>query len=248
LKIKSNRLLFDGIAHGFFGRKNGNSSSLYSSLNGSKFVGDDESSVQQNLDIVKEDLAANVLITLNQTHSNLCIIADENTKPDLQVDALVTRTLHVAIGILTADCAPILLCDPRNHIIGVAHAGWRGAASGIIAATVQKMKELGASQEIFAAIGPCILKESYEINDDFRRNFTNHSDGDCFCVMDQRLHFDLPKYCSNRLLEMGIPESNIDMLNIDTYENQEDYFSYRFANQHTNGICGRNISAICLGK
>jgi YfiH family protein len=248
LKIKSKKIIFDEINHCFFDRRNGNSSSLYSSLNGSKFVGDEESLVRQNLDIVKKDLAADKIITLNQIHSNLCVIADENTEADLKADALVTQASRIAIGILTADCAPILLCDPLNHIVGAAHAGWRGAVGGILATTVQKMKELGSDpSKIFAAIGPCILKQSYEVDDNFRNNFTNDDD-DCFCIIDQRLHFDLPKYCCNRLLELEIPESNIDLLNVDTYSNQEDYFSYRFANQHTNGICGRNISAICLGK
>jgi YfiH family protein len=210
-------------------------------------VGDEESLVQRNLDIAKETLTANKIITLNQVHSNLCVVANENTESDLKADALVTRTPRIAIGVLTADCAPILLCDIQNRIIGAAHAGWRGAVSGIIAATVQKMKELGSNvREVVAAIGPCILRESYEVDDDFRRSFS--TDNDCFCVINQCLHFDLPRYCHNQLLKLGIPENNIDLLNIDTYSRQEDYFSYRFANQHTDGICGRNISAICLGE
>ncbi|MDR2781724.1 MAG: peptidoglycan editing factor PgeF [Holosporaceae bacterium] len=243
MKKRSNKITFNYIDYGFFGRKNGKSSFAYSSLNCSKFVGDDESLVQQNLDIVRRDLAADRLVTLNQVHSNLCIIVDEGTHSDQKADALVTRTPNIAIGVLTADCAPILFCDPQNRVIGAAHAGWRGAVGGIIESTVQKMVELGSDpKKIIAVIGPCIAKESYEVDNDFRQNF--ESNEDCFCTVNCHPHFDLPEYCRNRLLKSGVSEN--DILGIDTYANNDDYFSYRFANQNSNGVCGRNISVIFL--
>jgi YfiH family protein len=247
LKIRSNKILCDGVNHGFFGRNGGKSLGVYSSLNCSKFVGDNEFLVRQNLDIAKKNLEADKLITLYQTHSNLCIVVDEYTKPDLNADALVTQTPGIAIGVLTADCAPILLCDPQNRIVGAVHAGWRGAAGGIIKSAIEKMKELGSDpKKITAAVGPCISKKSYETDDDFRLNFKK--DDDCFSVINNRLHFDLPKYCCNRLIESEIHENNIEVLGIDTYSDQKNYFSYRFANQNTEGVCGRNISAVCLLK
>lgn len=210
-------------------------------------MGDDESLVRQNLDIVKNDLAADKLVTLNQIHSNLCIVVDECTESDLKADALVTRTPGVAVGVLTADCAPILLHDPQNRAVGAIHAGWRGAAGGVIESAIEKMREFGGDPEkITAVIGPCISKESYETDDDFRHNFEKSDD--CFCVINGRLHFDLPRYCRNRLIASGISGNNIDVLGTDTCSNPENYFSYRFANRNTGGVCGRNISAVCLLK
>jgi YfiH family protein len=247
VKIKSAKIIINGVDHGFFGRKYGKSEKLYASLNCSKFVGDDDASVSQNLDIVKNEIRSRKLITLHQVHSNLCITVDQKTKSDIKADAMVTSTPGVAIGILTADCAPVLFLDRKNRIIGAAHVGWRGAASGIIKAAVQKMIELGTDpRDVIAAVGPCIQKESYEVDDNFRQNF---SDADnCFHHINHKMHFDLPKYCQNLLRQAGLDDANIDVIAIDTYIKREDYFSYRFATINTGKICGRNISAICLVK
>jgi YfiH family protein len=247
LKIESLKITSATANHGFFGRRCGGSEGFYSSLNCSKFVGDDESLVLQNLDIIKKELNAEKLVTLRQMHGNCCIVVDWQTESDIKTDAMVTRAPGIAIGILTADCAPILLLDKKHRTIGAIHAGWRGAASGVIESTIQKMAELGSDpQNIVAAIGPCIAKESYEVDNDFKRNFKGK--GDCFFMINSKLHFDLPKYCQNRLRESGLNENNIDVINVDTYADQKNYFSYRFANKNSGGICGRNISAICLGK
>jgi YfiH family protein len=233
------------VNHGFFGRKYGKSKGLYASLNCSRFVGDDDASVFQNLDIIRNEMRARKLVTLHQVHGNLCITVDQQTESDKEADAMVTRISGVAIGILTADCAPILFVDRKNRIIGAAHAGWRGAASGIIESTVQKMMALGADiQHVTAAIGPCIQKESYEVDDDFRQNFSEENN--CFHSLNHRMHFDLSGYCRNLLLKAGLGEANLDVITIDTYVEREDYFSYRFATINTGGICGRNISVICL--
>lgn len=234
------------VSHGFWGRKGGVSSGAYSSLNCSKYVGDDEDCVKKNLDIVTEFIGSSRIITMNQVHGNVCLEVGEKS-PDIisGVDAIVTSTKGIALGVLTADCAPILFFDEKELIIGVAHAGWRGAVSGIIESTINKMRLLGSeSVNIKVAIGPCIGKNSYEVDDHFKSNFKGT--GDCFCLINQKLHFDLVKYCFDILIEMRIMECNIYTSNIDTFKNSEQYFSYRFANKFLNKISGRNISVICL--
>jgi YfiH family protein len=244
--IQSAHITSDFTNHGFFGRKYGKSSGLYASLNCSKFVGDDENTVLQNLDIVRDKLHSLKIITPRQQHGDHCILVDQKTDSAVDGDALVTQAPDISIGILTADCAPILFLDKVNRVIGAAHAGWRGALLGVIGATVNKMAELGSNpKNINAAVGPCVSKESYEVDEAFRKNFNNGSD-DCFSIIDSKMHFDLSQYCKNRLLEAGLSEGNIDVMGIDTYVNQEEYFSYRIAQKNSNCVCGRQISAICL--
>ncbi|MBQ7674137.1 MAG: peptidoglycan editing factor PgeF [Alphaproteobacteria bacterium] len=235
------------VPHGFFGRKGGKSSGLYESLNCSDYVGDSLENVSANLDIAKEYLGGlnpvSKLITLKQIHSNICIEVSKETESGIEADAMVTKEKNIAIGILTADCTPILFFDPVQSVVGAAHAGWRGAVGGVIEATIKSMRNLGCEpQNIVAAIGPCIGRNSYEIDDDFKRNFSGS--GDCFCLINMRLHFNLPKFCRQRLLKSGITEANIETIDIDTYKNCNNYFSYRFATKNSDGICGRQISAI----
>ena len=236
------------VSHGFFGKIGGKSTGLYASLNCSDYVGDSRENVQSNLDIAKNFLTSEPnakLITLKQIHSNICIEVTNDSTSGIEADALVTKERNIAIGILTADCAPVLFFDPQKSIIGAAHAGWRGAVGGVIESTIKKMRECGSnSSDIFAAIGPCIGKNSYEIDDDFKRNFSGS--GECFCLVNHRIHFDLPKFCRKRLIESGIKETNIETLDIDTYANYGNYFSYRYATKNSSGICGRQLSAICL--
>lgn len=240
------------VAHGFFGRCGGVSDGLYESLNCSDYVGDSSESVRQNLDVVRKTLADGregvKLVTLKQIHSEICIEVTPDNADDVvgtEADALVTKEKSIILGILTADCAPILFYDPKTSIIGAAHAGWRGALNGIIASTVRKMKSLGADpSNIVAAIGPCIGKDSYEIDDDFKKGFSGS--GDCFCLINWRMHFDLPKFCRKKLITAGIQERNITTIGIDTCAEHSKYFSYRYAMKNSNGVCGRQITAICL--
>jgi YfiH family protein len=242
---KSAKIASAVVDHGFYGRKYGKSVGFYASLNCSMFVGDNDSSVSQNLDIVKNEFQCKKLITLQQVHSNLCVTVGLLTLSMIEADAMVTAESGVAIGVLTADCAPILFMDIENPIVGAAHAGWRGAVAGIIEATIEKMTKLGSkASNIVAVIGPCIHRNSYEINNDFRRNFNDGDD--CFSEMNHEIHFDLPKYCYRRLIKAGLDVDNLDVTAIDTYADPENYFSYRFAMKNTSGICGRNISVICL--
>ena len=237
---------FGNVVCSFFDRNSGFSHGLFSSLNCSKFVGDDLDSVRKNLEFVRKSVGAKKLITLNQIHSAKCIIVDENSKSDQEADALVTRSEGVALGILTADCVPVLLFDPIKKIIGAAHAGWKGAKSGVIESTIEKMISLGSRREdISAVIGPCVHVESYEVGEDFLSNFPseyfskiegkNHGD---------KNHFDVVKFCSDKLKKLGVPK--ISVINTDTFKNHEKYFSFRYARKNSDGVCGRNISVICL--
>jgi len=232
---------FGGVIYSFFGRSSGFSKGLFSSLNCSKFVGDDFESVEKNLEFVRQSIGAKKLITLNQIHSAKCISVDEKTESDQEADAMVTRSEDVALGVLTADCVPVLLFDPVKKIIGAAHAGWKGAKGGVIENTIEKMISLGSHcEDIISAIGPCVHVESYEVGDDFLSNFPS----EYFSKINNRDHFDIVKFCRNRLRKKGILKISVD--EIDTYKNHEKYFSFRYARQNSAGVCGRNISVICL--
>ena len=281
-----NELDFSWISHRFLGRYGGMSSGLYDSLNCSKFVGDDVCSVAQNLEIAKKSVGADKLITLEQVHGKKCIMVDEGTQFDEKADALVTEIPGIALGVLTADCAPVLFLDPEKKIIGAAHAGWRGACGGVLESTVETMVSLGASADnIFAAIGPCIHKNSYEVGEDFVQNFpdfdhyteffteidanneccagglrhtvldelqtiitvANLTTEQCVATVSHRKYlFDLPGYCKKRLKNAGVDK--VSIVPVDTCKCCDDFFSYRVANKTSGGICGRNISLICMKK
>ena len=232
---------FGNVVYSFFGRSSGFSEGLFSSLNCSKFVGDNLRSVEKNLEFVRKSISARKLITLNQIHSAKCAVVDEKSESDQKADALVTQSEDVALGILTADCVPVLLFDPIKKIIGAAHAGWKGAKDGVIENTIEKMISLGSRREdIMSAIGPCVHVESYEVGDDFLSNFSS----EYFSKINGTDHFDIVKFCRDRLQEKGV--SKISINEIDTYKNHEKYFSFRYAKKNSDGVCGRNISVICL--
>lgn len=232
---------FGNIVYSFFGRNSGFSEGLFSSLNCSKFVGDNPESVEKNLEFVRKSIGAERLITLNQIHSAKCIVVDEKTESNQEADALVTRSENIALGILTADCVPVLLFDPIKKIIGAAHAGWKGAKGGVIENTLEKMISLGSNREnISAEIGPCVHVESYEVSEDFLSNFP----AKYFSKINGIDHLDLVKFCHDRLKGKGISKISID--ETDTYEGHKKYFSFRYAKKNSAGICGRNISVICL--
>lgn len=232
---------FGDIVCSFFGKNSGFSEGLFSSLNCSKFVGDDIDSVEKNLKFVRKSIGAKKLITLNQIHSAKCLVVNEKSESDQKADALVTQSNDIALGILTADCVPVLLFDPEKKIIGAAHTGWKGAKGGVIENTIEKMASLGSScGDIVAAIGPCVHVDSYEVGEDFLSNFP----AEYFTKIRDKNHFDIVKFCYDRLKENGISKISVD--EIDTYKNHEKYFSFRYAKQNLNGVCGRNISVICL--
>ena len=234
------------IKHNFFNRRSGFSSGLYASLNCSTYIGDNLDTVEKNLKQIQNFFKANILCSLKQTHSNKVYIVDNSCdKNELQqvveADALVTNVPHIALGILTADCAPVLLYDTNNATIAAMHCGWKSARYGIIENTILEMHKLAQkTTNIIAAIGPCIQQKSYLVQENFIDNFENVF---FFQKSQDGYLFDLPGYVRWRILQSG--GTKVDSIDIDTYTN-EYFFSFRRARQATNGICGRQLSVIML--
>jgi hypothetical protein len=243
----------DGVQHGFFTRRGGVSSGIYASLNCGPGSRDDAANVTENRARVAELLGAEPgrLITIFQKHSADAVVADRPWQDGKtpEADAIVTAKPGLAIGILTADCAPVLLCDGTARVIGAAHAGWRGALSGIVEATVAAMTKLGAKPErITAVIGPAISQKAYEVGGDFVERFlAAEPDSTAFFITDEgsgEPHFDLPGYVGERLARAGV--GAITDLGLCTYCEETRLFSYRRSQHHGEGDYGRQISAILL--
>lgn len=190
---------------------------------------------------------------VNQVHGKEVVVIDQNytlqnKKPLPKADALVTNLAHVSIGVITADCSPILLCDEEAGVIAAAHAGWRGAKLGIIEATIAAMQKLGA-KNIQAEIGPMIQQESYEVSQEFLDDFIVEERGNQVFfkqgVAFDKYLFDLPAYVEHKLGAVGI--SHIKNAGIDTYQNEQDFFSFRRATHQNQSDCGRNVSVIVKG-
>ena len=164
---------FKGVRHCFFSRKNGFSKGKYKGLNCGRGSKDNKKTIFKNLSFVakKMNVKKNNLILMHQTHSNKVIeIVKKNYKKKIKADAIITKMKGIALGVVTADCVPIILYDVRNEIIGCIHAGWKGAFSDIIRNTVKKIKMINSNNKIYAGIGPCIGKKSYEVDLDFYKN------------------------------------------------------------------------------
>ncbi|MBA8666454.1 peptidoglycan editing factor PgeF [Holosporaceae bacterium 'Namur'] len=224
------------LVHGFFTREGGVSKDLhFQSLNCNLASSDSKKNVITNREIISNNLGFphNKLITVTQIHSNRTITIKEGNEhiKHPEADALVTNLPGILLGIKTADCVPILFFDSKKQIVAAAHAGWKGAISGIADNTVAAMQNLGADiSDIICVIGPCIQQASYEVDESFYNNFIidNPSNRKFFIDSKQADHymFDLPAYCVERLKIMGI--QHIDNLGRDTYSNPE-FFSYRRA-------------------
>jgi len=242
-----------GVAHGFFTRLGGVSDGIYASLNCGPGSRDEAASVIENRARVAALLGAapGHLIAAHQKHTNTAVVADKPWAKDKvpEADAIVTATPGLAIGVLTADCAPVLFCDPEARVIGAAHAGWRGALTGIVEATVQAMTGLGAQPErIRAVVGPAISQGAYEVGQDYKERFIAEApDSAAFFVTDEgsgEPHFDLPGYVAERLARAGV--GAIADLGLCTYYDETRLFSYRRSQHHGEADYGRQISAILL--
>ncbi|HEU4476518.1 MAG TPA: peptidoglycan editing factor PgeF [Methyloceanibacter sp.] len=242
-----------GVRHGFFTRQGGVSTGIYASLNCGPGSHDEVSNVAENRARVAETLGteSSRLLTVFQKHSAEAVIADKPWRDGKapEADAIVTSKPGLAIGVLTADCAPVLLCDGGAGVIAAAHAGWKGALGGIIEATIKAMTKLGASPErITAAIGPAISQGAYEVGQDFMESFVADApDSAAFFITDESTgepHFDLPAYVADRLARAGV--AAVTDLGFCTYCEETRLFSYRRSQHHGEEDYGRQISAILL--
>lgn len=242
-----------GIAHGFFTRQGGVSSGVYASLNCGPGSGDDRQCVLENRRRVAEWLgtSAGLLLTCRQVHSAEAVCASEpwtfETMP--KADAIVTATPGLAVGALAADCAPVLFADPVAGVVAAAHAGWKGALSGILESTIASMERLGAQRrQIRAALGPCIGPQAYEVGPEFEAAFLQ-SDGANrrFFGRESPAHrprFDLPGYVLHRLERAGL--GTVESATRCTYLDEDQLFSYRRATHRREADYGRQLSAIVL--
>jgi polyphenol oxidase len=242
------------IRHAFFTRQGGVSTGIYAGLNVGFGSEDNRDHVKENRSraMAALDLPASALRTLYQIHSAHVVTFDAagpSRGAVLKADAMVTRERGVALGILTADCVPVLFADPRNGVIGAAHSGWQGAASGVLEATVAAMVDIGANRaEIMAAVGPAIAQDSYEVGPEFPQAFLDLSpDNSRFFKPSQRsthFMFDLTGFVLSSLQALDL--AGIDHVAYDTYAEPEQFYSYRRATHLGEPDYGRGLSAIAL--
>ncbi|MCA6122423.1 peptidoglycan editing factor PgeF [Bradyrhizobium sp. WSM 1704] len=241
-----------GLRHAFFSREGGVSEGFYASLNGGLGSRDDPAKVTENRRRMAEQLGVPLahLISVHQVHSpDVAVITEPwNGAPRPRADALVTRTEGLAISVTTADCGPILFVDPNARVIGAAHAGWKGALTGVLESTIAAMETLGADRSgVVAAIGPLIRKESYEVGNEFVERFIEaDAEYGMFFVpgaRDGHAMFDLAGFIRMRLENAGV--LMIDDLGIDTYSD-ERCFSYRRSVHRKEADYGRLVHAIAL--
>jgi YfiH family protein len=244
----------NGITHAFFSRRGGVSRGLYTSLNCGRGSGDDRKAVDANRAraVAALDMPPGTLFTNHQTHSRDVVVIDESAEPDeaREADALVTSRRGVVLGVLAADCAPVLFSAPEERVIGAAHAGWRGALDGVCEATVDAMIELGVRPDgIRAAVGPCIGPDSYEVGPEFPAPFLEQDpeNGRHFekAPRDGHFLFDLSGYLVRRLSRLGIGE--VFRISADTCRDEANFFSYRRSRHRVEPDYGRQLSAITLG-
>ena len=241
-----------GLRHAFFSREGGVSGGIYAGLNGGLGSGDDPASVAENRRRMAEQMGVGPehFLSVWQIHSPDAVVVtgpwQGTTRP--QADAMVTRTEGLAIGVTAADCGPILFVDPNTRVIGAAHAGWKGALTGIVESTVDAMEKLGAERSgIVAAIGPLIRQHSYEVGGEFVERFVEHdAENALFFVPSTReghAMFDLAGFIRTRLENAGV--LMIDDTGIDTYSD-ERFYSYRRSVHRREPDYGRHVHSIAL--
>ncbi|TNC11090.1 peptidoglycan editing factor PgeF [Methylobacterium terricola] len=241
-----------GLRHAFFTREGGVSQGLYASLNGGLGSGDDPAHVRENRRRMTAELgvAPENLVSLYQIHSPEVVVVEAPFAERPRADAMVTRVPGLALGILTADCGPILFADPENRVVGAAHAGWKGALTGVIEATLAAMEELGAERaSTVAVLGPTIGPSAYEVGPEFRERFeAAGADNARFFAQsperDGHSLFDLPAYIVARLGRAGLGE--VANLGLCTYSDPERFFSYRRTTHRAEADYGRLVSAIAI--
>ena len=237
------------IKHFFFSRKNGFSKGIYKGLNCGKGSNDKKGNVKKNLDYVAKimNVGKGKLILMHQTHSNKVVeIKKNNYKKKIVADAMITKMKGFALGVVTADCVPILLYDTKNEIVGCIHAGWKGAFSDIIQKTITKIKKISSNNKIYACVGPCIGKKSYEVDEIFYKMFVDKSKNNKIYFSNKnktKRLFNLRKFVSNKLIKANI---NVDQVDRDTFAEKSNFFSYRRSCKLKQKDYGRCISSISM--
>jgi len=238
------------VQHGFFTRKGGVSSGIYEGLNCGVGSNDDAQAVARNRARVAETTGVPpiALVGVHQYHSADVAVIDAPTTERPKADAMVTNQKGIALGILTADCQPVLFADPVAGVIGAAHAGWKGALGGVLSNTVAAMEQLGAKRDnISAAIGPCISQAAYEVGPEFFEDFIaqERSFSRFFANgQEDRMQFDLPSFGLHMLREAGV--GSAEWIRHCTYQDAARFDSYRRTTHHKEADYGRLISCIRL--
>jgi len=240
---------FKGIKHCFFSRRGGFSKGLYRGLNCGRGSKDNKINILKNLTYVSQKIfvCKDKLILKNQSHSSKVIeIKKSNYKKKINSDAMITKVKGLAIGVVTADCVPVIIYDLKNEIVGCIHAGWKGAFSGIIENTINKIKKLNSNNKIFASIGPCIGEKSYEVGINFYKKFLKKSKKNkkYFSHKNKtKKLFNLRKFVADKLTELKV---KVDHVNHDTFREKSNFFSYRRSCKLMQNDYGRCISVVRL--
>ena len=250
--VSKNLKKFKDIKHGFFNQKGGVSSGIYKSLNCGIGSSDKKKYVLKNLKIVSKKIGCprKKLILLHQMHNNKFSFIDRKykfSKKKIKADALITNVKNVAIGILTADCAPILIYDQKLKMISAIHAGWKGVYKDIVYRIINFFKKKGSNiNNLCATIGPCITEKNYEVQKDFKDKFLkkNKKNSVFFKNRKNKTYFSLNNYVYNQLKQKGI--KNIELINKDTFDKKNNFFSARRSIQNNENDFGRNISIIMI--
>ncbi len=239
------------VRHGFFTRQGGVSEGLFQGLNVGLGSNDEPELVQENRRRVTQwfGLSPERLATVHQVHSPDVLVVDESydgSRP--QADAMVTATPGFVLGVLSADCGPILFADAEAGVVGAAHAGWKGALFGVLENTIETMRKLGASRErISASLGPSISQANYEVGPEYVARFTDFDPAYAayFTASDKGGHalFDLKQFTVDRLVNAGVRAENLGLC---TYPDEERFYSYRRTTHRAEPDYGRQISAIAI--
>ena len=242
---------FKNIKHCFFSKNGGVSQGIYKSLNCGLGSEDKKKNVLNNLNIVSNKMGVNIenLFTMNQTHSNKVVVIDDTNKHIQRVnsDALVTSQKNITISVLTADCVPVLIYDEVNEIIGSVHAGWKGAARGIIENTLNEFFKINKNGKINVAIGPCIGVGNYEVGREFYSKFIQLSkkNNNFFIETENnKFFFNLRKYINSKFEDLRV--NHVENIDFDTFSENKKFSSFRRSRQEGEKDYGRCISVISL--
>jgi YfiH family protein len=239
------------LPHGFLGRRGGVSTGGLAGLNVGYGSRDDREAIDANRRRAIEALLPSAeLATVHQVHSAEAVKVETAWPHEARppADAMVTDRQGILLGILTADCAPVLFADLDAGVVGAAHAGWRGALAGVTDQAIAAMERLGARRvRIAAAVGPCIAQASYQVDEEFRERFLAEDPANARFFSEEAAgqpHFDLPRYVVHRLLAAGVEQ--VEALHLDTYADPDRFYSYRRASHLGEADYGRQLSAIAL--